>query len=245
MNHAIPNHYAVLGLDRKCSLEQIRAAYRILARQHHPDLNQGSEEAGERTRELNAAYEVLSDPSSREAYDRQLSSIRRGGLSSVSGTALKNLKEEVQLGVEEFIRGTTLELRLKDPSGAGNVENYLLTVPPMTAPGSTLRIERADAMSGGQIRVKLRVRPHFRFKARGFDLRCDLQIRPQRAEQGGMEMVQGPLGDMIRVGIERGIGRGQIVRIPGEGLPRPRGGRGDLLVRVLYRVEVRFRRVRR
>ena len=42
--------------------------------------------------------------------------------------------------------------------------------------------------------------------------------------------------------IPRGAVRGEIIRISGEGLPRPRGGRGDLLVRITYRVEVRIAR---
>jgi DnaJ-class molecular chaperone len=47
---------------------------------------------------------------------------------------------------------------------------------------------------------------------------------------------------MLRVQIPRGISRGEIIRIANEGLPKPRGGRGDLLVRVTYRVEVRVSR---
>jgi DnaJ-class molecular chaperone len=44
------------------------------------------------------------------------------------------------------------------------------------------------------------------------------------------------------VQIPRGVGRNEIVRVPGEGLPKPRGGRGDLLVRITYRPEVRVSR---
>ena len=54
-----PNHYATLGLDRRCTLAQIRAAYRLLAKQHHPDVNPDSPAAVARTQELNAAYETL------------------------------------------------------------------------------------------------------------------------------------------------------------------------------------------
>ena len=48
---------------------------------------------------------------------------------------------------------------------------------------------------------------------------------------------------MLRVPIPRGTARNEIIRIPNEGLPKPRGGRGDLLVRITYRIEVRIRRV--
>ena len=66
----LPDFYATLGLDRRCTLEQIRRAYRLLAKRHHPDLHAGSAEAGARTRELNEAHETLSDPERRRAYDR-------------------------------------------------------------------------------------------------------------------------------------------------------------------------------
>ena len=51
---------------------QIRAAYRLLAKQHHPDLNAGSPAAGAHTQALNAAHEILSDPEKRAAFDREL-----------------------------------------------------------------------------------------------------------------------------------------------------------------------------
>jgi DnaJ-class molecular chaperone len=77
---------------------------------------------------------------------------------------------------------------------------------------------------------------------RGSDLRCDLKIKPERAVQGGTEMVRGLTGARLRVPIPRGAGRNEIIRLSGEGLPKPRGGRGDLLVRITYRVPVRITR---
>jgi DnaJ-class molecular chaperone len=56
-------------------------------------------------------------------------------------------------------------------------------------------------------------------------------------------MIQGITGSMLRVQIPRGVGRGTVIRISGEGLPKPRGGRGDLLVRITYRPEVRSSRI--
>ena len=67
-----PNHYATLGLDHLCSSEQIRSAYRMLAKRHHPDLNPNSTAAQARTQDLNAAYEILGDPELRHAYDESL-----------------------------------------------------------------------------------------------------------------------------------------------------------------------------
>jgi DnaJ-class molecular chaperone len=55
-------------------------------------------------------------------------------------------------------------------------------------------------------------------------------------------MIRGLTGAMLRVPIPRGVARGEIIRIANEGLPKPRGGRGDLLVQISYRVEVRIAR---
>ncbi|MSP12006.1 MAG: molecular chaperone DnaJ [Chloroflexi bacterium] len=65
------NHdfYNVLGVDRQADLETIKKAYRRLARQFHPDVNKEAD-AESRFKEISAAYEILSDPQKRAAYDR-------------------------------------------------------------------------------------------------------------------------------------------------------------------------------
>jgi DnaJ-class molecular chaperone len=62
--------YQILGVPKDASEEAIRAAFRKLAKTHHPDLNPGKPEAADRFKEINAAYEILSDPVKRGRYDR-------------------------------------------------------------------------------------------------------------------------------------------------------------------------------
>ncbi len=62
--------YVVLGLERGAAPEAIRAAYRKLAKKHHPDLNPGKPEAAERFKAISAAHELLSDPEKRVRFDR-------------------------------------------------------------------------------------------------------------------------------------------------------------------------------
>jgi len=65
------DYYEILGVDRKASLEEIKKAYRNLAKKYHPDLNPNNrKEAEEKFKEIAEAYEVLSDPQKRAQYDR-------------------------------------------------------------------------------------------------------------------------------------------------------------------------------
>src|ERR1700737_284536 len=62
--------YKTLGVKREASQEEIRRAYRKLAKKHHPDLNPGKKEAEARFKEISAANELLSDPEKRARFDR-------------------------------------------------------------------------------------------------------------------------------------------------------------------------------
>lgn len=235
------DHYSTLGLDRLCTEAQVRAAFRLLAKRHHPDTNPDLSEAVARTQELNAAYEVLSDPVLRETYDREL--LAADFAKSPRARKIeRNIAHDIHLRIEEFLRGTSLEVRVNDPANPNGPETYPLLVPPLTPTGTRFRLPRVAPFEGGLVLVRLRALPGFRFKVRGSDLRCDLRINARRATQGGTETMPGPTGAPLRVEIPSGVGRGEILRIPGEGMPKPRGGRGDLLVRVTYRPEVRSSR---
>ena len=63
------DYYEVLGIPRSASQDDIKSAFRNLARQYHPDVNKAPD-AEERFKEINEAYGVLSDPEKRAAYDR-------------------------------------------------------------------------------------------------------------------------------------------------------------------------------
>ncbi len=64
------DYYEVLGLERGASAEEIKKAYRSLAKKHHPDFNKDDTRAGKKFNEIKDAYDVLSDPQKREQYDR-------------------------------------------------------------------------------------------------------------------------------------------------------------------------------
>jgi len=63
------DYYKILGINKTATQEEIKKAYRKLARKYHPDLNPGNKEAEEKFKEINEAYAVLSDPQKRKEYD--------------------------------------------------------------------------------------------------------------------------------------------------------------------------------
>ncbi len=64
------DYYAILGLNKTTSADEIKKTFRKLARKYHPDMNPGNKEAEARFKEVNEAYEVLSDPEKRKKYDQ-------------------------------------------------------------------------------------------------------------------------------------------------------------------------------
>jgi molecular chaperone DnaJ len=63
------DYYELLGVDKTASQDEIKKSFRKLAKEHHPDVNQGNPESEKKFKEINQAYEVLSDPQKRQNYD--------------------------------------------------------------------------------------------------------------------------------------------------------------------------------
>jgi molecular chaperone DnaJ len=79
MAQATKDYYEILGVKRDASQEEIKKAYRKLARKYHPDLNPGDKGAEQKFKELNEAYEVVGDPKKRAGYDQFGRSPYEGG----------------------------------------------------------------------------------------------------------------------------------------------------------------------
>ncbi|MCM3292073.1 DnaJ domain-containing protein [Paenibacillus sp. MER 180] len=71
------NYYELLGVQRHASPEELKKAYRRLAKQYHPDVNGGSSEAEQRFKQIHEAYAVLQDEAARKAYDDKLGGMER------------------------------------------------------------------------------------------------------------------------------------------------------------------------
>jgi len=111
------DYYAILQVHPRAEPEVIEAAYRRLTRKYHPDVSEQAD-AGQRMRELNEAFEVLSDPARRRAYDRHRSFEGRPTRSPVPAgfpDLLKTLPRYVGLAILAVLGIRLLPLLLRPP----------------------------------------------------------------------------------------------------------------------------------
>ncbi|MCM8782498.1 MAG: DnaJ domain-containing protein, partial [Candidatus Omnitrophica bacterium] len=86
MPTSIKDYYEILGVAKSASADEIKKAYRKLARKYHPDLNPGDKSAEEKFKEINEAYAVLSDQQKRAEYDRSGTTFEQfGGFDAFKG----------------------------------------------------------------------------------------------------------------------------------------------------------------
>ena len=101
------NHYDILGVPKTASDADIRKAYRRLARQYHPDVNPGNPGAEAKFKEINEAYQVLSDEENRKKYDTYGDDWKtRGTLPAVGGfPGALRVAFDVERGQRSILRG--------------------------------------------------------------------------------------------------------------------------------------------
>jgi len=225
------DYYQILGVNRNASEKEIKQAYRRLARKHHPDLNPNDKSAEAKFKEINAAYEVLSDPEKRKKYDQ-------------FGEQWEYADQFAKAGGKERVRwdfgkgGTTFEYG--DLSGLGDIFSSLFGD---SGVGSRVRRgPRRGQDVESTIEVSLEEAYH------GSTRVIQLQIEEPCTACGGTGRVgnrvcticngagRKVIPKRLEVKIPAGVRDGSRIRITGEGGPgRAGGSKGDLylVVKVL------------
>jgi curved DNA-binding protein len=288
------DYYDVLGVSRDASEDEIRAAYRRLARRYHPDVNK-EEGAEDRFKEVSEAYEVLRDPEKRERYDRlgpnwkagqdvsgapgfngfqgfddvrvdfgggdfggaDFSDFfeglfggraggRRGGRAGgfASGFSGRGSDQEavLELTLEEAAAGGRRQLSL------GDGRDYDVNIPRGVRDGQRIRLagEGGRGLGGGppgDLYLRVRLKPHPRFRLKGDDLEVDLPVAPWEAALGATVDVP-TLNGRARLKVPAHSSCGRRLRLRGEGMPTSNGA-GDLYAAVKIVVPKRLRREER
>jgi DnaJ-class molecular chaperone len=212
------DYYKTLGVPRNATQDQIRKAYKKIARENHPDAKPGDNAAAERFKQASEAYEVLGDAEKRKQYDQ-------------FGDAFKYAKAGGGKGGGPFPGGGF--------GGAGPIDLGDLF-------GGQLDLEDilGGALGGGRGRARAR---GGRAAARqGQDLQTEMQIPFQMAATGGtydLSVQRNGKVDRISVKVPPGVHEGSVIRLAGEGEPGSGGGRaGDILITVHVAPHPYFRR---
>lgn len=216
------DYYATLGVSRTASAEDIRKAYRELARKYHPDLHPDDDAAKEKFKKVQNAFDVLNDPSKREMYDRYGSSFEGVGQGGPQGGWGGG---PFGGGAGGFPGGGEIDLEsLFGGGGGGGFEQIF----GRAAGGRTSRGRRRAAQSPGQD-IEARIEIPFRLAIDGG--KTDLRV-----DRGGK-------AETLTVTIPQGVPDGARMRLRGQGLPGSGGGpAGDLLLAVSVEPHAIFRR---
>src|SRR5713101_5959057 len=109
------DYYELLGVPRKAPLKEIRQAYRKLARKYHPDLNPGDKSSEEKFKQVQEAYDVLSDAKKRQMYDQFSQFFRGGGAAAEAPSGAEpgsSLEYQIEISFWEAVRGTVKKLTI-------------------------------------------------------------------------------------------------------------------------------------
>ena len=201
------DYYSILGVQRSADADEIKRSFRRLARKYHPDLNPGDAAAEARFKEVNEAYEVLSDPANRKKYDQfgqywkqagQAGSGFRGGAGGGFDADFGRFNN-----FEDFIN--ELLGRLNGPNS-----NYSSAY----GSGGARSYSSASGFSGTQTATNL-------------DQEAKLQLSLAEAFRGVRKSIK-VNGESIDVNIPAGVKSGSKVRLRGKGMASAYGQRGDL-----------------
>lgn len=210
------DYYQILGVPRDATQEQIRKAFKKIARENHPDAKPDDQAAAERFKAAAEAYDVLGDADKRKKYDQ-------------FGADWKHVREGRGpfTGADPFRSGGPVDLDLRDLFGGG---------------GTVDLADLFGGMFGGAGgRYQTQPRAH-----RGQDARTSIQVPFHVAATGGgydLTLQRGGKPERLTVKIPAGIEHGKTIRLAGQGEPGMGGGPpGDLLVTVHVAPHPYFRR---
>ena len=208
--------YQELGVSRSASADEIRKAFRKLAKELHPDKNPGDKPAEERFKRVSAAFDLLGDEEKRKKFDR--------------GQIDANGHETMGAGFDPFSRGGYRQGPGPD-FGGGSFEGVDL---------NDILGEMFGGRSGGGGGGRARGFGAG-FSAKGSDVRARLEIDLEDAIAGAKKRISFTDGRVIDVTIPRGASDGQVLRLKGQGAPG-RGGPGDALIELIIRPHRVYRR---
>ena len=245
------NFYATLGVPQNASIEEIKKAYKKLARENHPDLNPGDIEAEKRFKEVSEAHSVIGDERKKQEYDqiRAMGASGFGGFSSQGftvddfGDIFENLGDIFGFGGRRKGQTYQTNINISFLEAASGIEVVLpleesikVKVPAGVDNGSVIRLRGrggpgAAGAPDGDLLVQVSVEPHKFFKRSNMDLILEVPLLFTEAALGASIKIP-TLTKSVTLKIPSGTPSGKTFKIRGEGIA-PQGRRScDLYVKV-------------
>jgi DnaJ-class molecular chaperone len=203
--------YQELGVSRTASADEIRKAFRKLAKQHHPDTNPNDKEAEERFKRVSAAFDILGDADKRKKFDA--GEIDADGRETARGFAGGQGPWGAHPGAGFSRRSSS------NPGGQSNE----------TFEGVDLGDILGEMFGGGRGQTGGRGGGFGGFSQRGADVRARLEIDLEDSIRGGKKRIAFSDGRTIDVTIPKGAQEGQTLRLKGQG-QSGRSGPGDAFI---------------
>ena len=253
------NYYKILGLENnKVSKEEIKIAFREQAKKYHPDVNVGNKNSEERFKDINEAYRVLSETSTKRKYDRiwvRNTTNKRFSYSYNSksdfltmffGTVPEinddikmnnkpckgeNLNTSINLKVSEAYFGVQKVIKLK--SVDGNIKDLSINIPAGIKNKGKIKIKgqgKPGKYGGknGDLIIIVNIEDK-EFDLVGCNLIKTLKISPYEAVLGSKIKING-IAEDISVYIPAGTNSGETIKLDGKGYLNENGERGDLIL---------------
>ncbi|AQG81010.1 DnaJ C-terminal domain-containing protein [Spirosoma montaniterrae] len=210
------DYYSVLGVSKDASDEDIRKAYRKLARKHHPDLNPNDAEANKRFQQLNEANEVLIDPDKRKKYDQYGKDWQHAEQFEQFRRQQQHNRTQAQSSADEY--------DFSDGFGGADFSDFL---------SSLFGQEGRPGGSGFGGRQAT-------FRGSDYQAELHLSLRDAYATHQHTLTVD---GKNIRITVPAGIENGQKIKLAGYGAPGVNGGpNGDLYITFVIADDPRYKR---
>ena len=237
--------YATLGVSKDASTQDIKKAYKKLARENHPDLNPGDTEAEKRFKEGSEAHSVLGDERKKQEYDqiRSMGASGFGGFTS-HGFTVDDFGDIFGFGGRRKGQTYQTNINISFTEAASGIEVVLplenesikVKVPAGVDNGSVIRLRGrggpgAAGAPDGDLLVQVSVEPHKFFKRNNMDLILEVPLLFTEAALGSSIRIP-TLTKSVTLKIPSGTPSGKTFKIRGEGIT-PQGRRsGDLYVKV-------------
>ncbi len=214
------DYYKILGVDRNATTDEIKKAYRKLARKYHPDANQGDNSAEQKFKEIGEAYEVLSDTAKRRKYNNLGSSYNNfrthgGRENDFDWTNWFN-----QGGRQRPSQSNRQSVNDFFSTGGGTSDFFT-------------KIFGEDAGQTGGFGRGFSAASAIKSKKKGKDYQTEVTLTLEEAYKGTTRLLK-INRESLEVKFKPGIANGQSMKISGKGFPGKNGGKqGDLIINVL------------